>query len=306
MSAAKVMEHRDALIAQCPPAVPRLPEPEAAKLPIHVISWGSTGPAVLIVHGGVQGGLGGSPATFAKQEPLGKQGWRLQVVERPGFGQSQSRGGDDMEADAVWIADMLGDGANLIGHSWGGAEALLAAARRPEAVRSLVLVEPAVQSLLTGDPAIEKDPALKADAMRWAGLLTSAQTPREYALGLNHSLRGGETGGTASSTAVAARDADPQLAERYGCALLQGRMAPPPMLLQAAAAITRARIPVLVVTGGWSPFFDAGGQKIAALTGGRHVVVRSANHFVQLTGADEFNKVVDAFMRDADKARPGR
>ncbi len=129
--AAKAMERRNALMAQCGPVPARLPEADAAKLPIHVTAWGSTGPAVLIVHGGVQGGLGGGPSTFAKQEPLAQQGWRLQVVDRPGFGQSQSRGVDDMQADAVWIADMLGDGANLIGHSWGGAEALLPAAPKP-------------------------------------------------------------------------------------------------------------------------------------------------------------------------------
>ncbi len=132
-AAAKAMEHREALIAQCPPAPPRLPEADAARLPIHVTTWGASGPAVLIVHGGVQGGLGGGPSTFSKQEPLAQRGWRLQLVDRPGFGQSASRGVDDMQADAAWIADMLGDGANLIGHSWGGAEALLAAARRPSA-----------------------------------------------------------------------------------------------------------------------------------------------------------------------------
>ncbi len=301
--ATKALEHRDVLIAQCPPAAARLPETEAAKHPIHVTAWGSAGPSVLIVHGGVQGGLGGGPSTFAKQEALAQQGWRLQLVDRPGFGQSGSRGVDDMQADAVWIADMLGGGAHLIGHSWGGAETLLAAARRPEAVRSLVLVEPAMQSLMIGDPAVERDPVLKADTLRWAGLLMSAQTPRDYALGFAHSLGAVETGGNASDTAVAALDADPQLAARYGCALLQARMATPSAMVQAAQAIARAHVPVLVITGGWSPFFDAVGEKAAALTGGRHVVVRSANHFVQLSGAAAFNKAVDAFMRDADKIR---
>lgn len=304
MPAMKALEHRDALIAQCPSAAALLPEMEAAKHPIHVTAWGSAGPSVLIVHGGVQGGLGGGPSTFAKQEALAQQGWRLQVVDRPGFGQSGPRGLDDMQADAVWIADMLGGGAHLIGQSWGGAETLLAAARRPEAVWSLVLVEPAMQSLMIGDPAVERDPVLKADALRWAGLLMSAQTPRDYALGFAHSLGAVETGGNASDTAVAALDADPQLAARYGCALLQARMAKPSAMVQAAQAIARAHVPVLVITGGWSPFFDAVGEKAAALTGGRHVVVRSANHFVQLSGAEEFNRTVDASMRDADKVRP--
>lgn len=42
--------------------------------------------------------------------------------------------------------------AHLVGHSWGGFIALLAAIRRPEAVRSLVLLEPPVLSLFTSTP----------------------------------------------------------------------------------------------------------------------------------------------------------
>ena len=304
MSMTTMLEHREALLAQCPPPPPRMPEADAAKLPIHVAEWGTAGPEVLIVHGGVQGGLGGGPSTFARQEPLARRGWRLRLVDRPGFGQSPSRGVDDMEADAVWIADMLGDGANLIGHSWGGAEALLAAARRPYAVRSLVLVEPALQSLLMGDPSVGADPTLKADAMRFGGLLMAAQTPRDYALGFGRALGAVEAGGSASNTAVAALENNPEVATRFGCSLLQARMAPPPVLRQAAETVARAHVPVLVVTGGWSPFFDAVGALAARLTGGRHVIVRSPNHFVQLAGADEFNTVVDAFMREADQARP--
>ena len=95
-------------------------------------------PLVLIVHGGVQGGLGGGPATFARQEALADLGWQVAIVDRSGLGRTPSRGPDDMEADAPWIADMLGDGAHLVGHSWGGASALLAAASRPRAcARSL-------------------------------------------------------------------------------------------------------------------------------------------------------------------------
>jgi pimeloyl-ACP methyl ester carboxylesterase len=294
-------EHRASLLAQCPPAAPRLPEADGAKLAIHVVEHGTAGPTVLVVHGGVQGGLGGGPSTFAGQEALGGQGWRLRIVERPGFGSSPSRGVDDMAADSVWIAAMLGDGANLVGYSWSGAEAPLAAARRPEAVRSLVLVEPALQQLLMGSPAVDADPVLKADAMRWGGLLMAARTPGEYALKFAHSLGAVETGSDAPRTAVAALDADPALAARYGCALLQARMAPTDVLRQAAETVARAQIPVLVITGGWSPFFDAVGDTAAKLTGGRHVIVRSSNHFVQLTNAVEFNTTVDAFMREADK-----
>lgn len=46
---------------------------------------------------------------------------------------------------------------------------------------------------------------------------------------------------------------------------------------------------------------DAAGDLVAKLTGGRHVIVKSPSHFVQLANAIEFNDVVDAFMRDAER-----
>ena len=291
------MAKQAALLAQCPPAT--IPA-DAASLPINVLHWGKTGVPVLIIHGGVQGGLGGGPSTFAKQEALTEQGWQLNLVERPGFGQSPSRGPEDMQSDAVWIADMFGNGTNLIGHSWGGAEALLAAARRPQAVRSLVLVEPALQTLLLGSPRIDADPALHASVEAFGGVIMKAQTPADYALGFG-SLLGAVSPGESSATVMGGLRGDPERAMRFGCSLLQGRMAPPPVLRAAAARVKEAGIPVLVITGGWSPFFDAIGQVAADLTGGRHIVVQSPNHFVQLSSAETFNTAVSSFMRAADQ-----
>jgi len=189
--AAQIAKSRVALLAQCTgPAEPS--DAEAAKLPIHVTQLGAAGPRVLVIHGGVQGGLGGGASTFAKQDVLAQKGWQLQLVARPGFDQSPSRGADDMERDSVWIGDMLGNGVHLIGHSWGGAEALLAAARRPAAVRSLILIEPALQPLLLGDERMKDDPAAQADANKFIQLLLQARTPREYSLGFANSL--GSTG----------------------------------------------------------------------------------------------------------------
>ncbi len=136
--------HREALLSQCP-SMPVPPAVETASLPINLTHWGKAGPRMLLIHGGVQGNLGGGPLTFAKQEVLGQNGWQLILPDRPGFGKSPSRGPDDMESDAVWISDMLDD-VVLVGHSFGGAEALLAAARRPDSVRALILVEPALIS----------------------------------------------------------------------------------------------------------------------------------------------------------------
>ena len=286
-----VLQHREALLAQCPPA--QVPT-DASSLPIHVTTWGEAGDPVLIVHGGVQGGLGGGPSTFSHQKALTERGWKLRLVDRPGFGESPSRGPDDMEADALWIAELLGDGSHLMGHSWGGAEALLAAARRPRAVSSLVLVEPALQPLLMTAQG-ERYAAAKADAMHSMGPLLATKTPGEYGLAFARSLGRNEDGGP--NRAAAALEADPERATALGTALLQSRMAPPPVMAGAAAAVVAAKVPVLVITGGWSPFFDGVGARVAEMTGGRHQVVSAPDHFPQTTAADAFNDAVDAFMR---------
>ena len=64
----------------------------------------------------------------------------------------------------------------------------------------------------------------------------------------------------------------------------------------------KAGIPVLVISGGWSPAYNAVGDLVAKLTGGRHVIVKSPSHFVQLASAGAFDQAVDAFMREAEQA----
>lgn len=293
---AAVGQRRAALLAQCPP--PPSVDARAAH-PINVVELGASGPTVLIVHGGIQGGLGGGPATFDEQRVLAERGWRLRLVERPGFGESASRGVDDMEGDAEWIADMLGDGAHLVGHSWGGAEALLAAARKPEAVRSLTLIEPSLFPIVMTDPALRADPEMQAVGGRLAQLMLQSETPAEYAINFARTVLG-PPDDQEMQTRVAGLEADHELATRVGCAVLQGKMASPEAMRAAADKVAERGIPVLVVSGGWSPFFDRIGEVVARFTKGRFEVVPASNHMVQQVGATAFNAVLERFMREAD------
>ena len=292
-------DHVASLTAMCPPQ-PVLDAASAAQLPIHETVWGSAGPEVLLVHGGVQGGLGGGPRTFDKQQALADHGWQVRRVDRPGFGSSPSRGPDDMQEDAVWIADRLTPGVSLIGHSWGGAEALLAAARRPNAIRSLVLVEPALELLASTDPSFVADPIVRAATMkRFAGWMAS-RTPAEYGQAFRDSLGATASDPTTTSATPEERQA---AATRVGCAFLRSKMAPIPVMQQAVATIVEAGIPVLVISGGWSRSFDLTSEIVARQLHGRHVIVASPNHFVQQENAPEFNKVVAAFMASAPVRR---
>jgi pimeloyl-ACP methyl ester carboxylesterase len=295
--AQQLAESHARLLAQCPAAeVPADP----GALPVHITAWGDHGPIVFLVHGGVQGGIGGGPANFTGQRALAERGWRLRLIDRPGFGQSPSRGPDDMEADASLIAAHLGDGSHLVGHSFGGAEALLAAAQRPGAVRSLVLVEPALQPLLTTDPESLRDPGVLAGLQIVAGAMLSAPTPAAFATAFAQRLGTGADGGPNPS--AAAIEQHPERTAALGCALLRARTAPPPEMRKAAEAVVAAGIPVLLVSGGYDPGQEATAAALARLLHGQHIVVRSPNHFIQQSNPDGFNQTVEAFMRKAEAA----
>ena len=209
-----------------------------------------------------------------------------------------------MEADAVWIGELLGSGAHLVGHSWGGAEALLTAARRPDAVRSLVLIEPALHGLAMTDPQVQADPVARGALMKMGEMAMRSATPREYGLAFARGLGTSDGGGNTSF--LDALQHDDALATGLGCSLLQARMAPPPVLARAAAAVREAGIPVLVISGGWSPVFDVVCDTIARLTAGRHVTVASPNHFPQLANPADFNAVLDRFLRDVETTHSDR
>ena len=288
---------RAALVAQCRPAGTPA---DSATLPIHETNWGAAGPHVLLVHGGVQGNLGGGPASFYKQEPLGAMGWRVTLFDRPGFGSSPSRGVDDQLADSVWLAAKFGDSAHVIAHSFGGGEAVLAAGSNPGAVRSLILVEPGMQPLLP----FATDPLIRENSARSMHTLLTAKTPADLAQMTAHTMGTDGNGGPNRSEVTLQKH--PDGAVSMGCTLLRAQPATAEQFQTAIAAIVKAGIPVLVITGGYNPGVDAAGDYYATLLHGKHVIVASPNHFVQETSPAEFNRVADAFMRAADARAAAR
>lgn len=117
---------------------------------LHITAWGQ-GPLAVLVHGS---GACGDPAEddWAAQRSLADR-FRLLVPARRGYFQSPPIAQGNFTVDAADIAALLGDGAHLVGHSYGGVGALLAAAQRPNAVHSLTLIEPGAFSIARGDPA---------------------------------------------------------------------------------------------------------------------------------------------------------
>ncbi len=135
---------------------------------LNVTVWGDGEPAVL-----VHGSFGWGSKTWEKQRPLAET-YRLLLPDRRGFGGSPPEGRVDFDRDADDVADLLAGGAHLVGHSYGGVVSLLAAGRRPDAVRSLTVIEPPALGLVREDPLVEKFIAGAKTAMR------EAEDPSDY------------------------------------------------------------------------------------------------------------------------------
>jgi pimeloyl-ACP methyl ester carboxylesterase len=105
---------------------------------------------LVFVHGSVLGARG----TWGAQTALADR-FELLFVERPGFPPNPPVDRVDFELDAGLVASLLEPGAHLVGHSYGGVISLLAAARQPELVRSLTVIEPPATRVAAGDPAVD-------------------------------------------------------------------------------------------------------------------------------------------------------
>lgn len=105
---------------------------------------------IVLVHGSVVGGRG----TWGAQRPLAER-FELVVLDRPGFPPNPPTDRVDFDSDATFVADLLEPGDHLVGHSYGGIVTMLAAASRPEAVRSLTVIEPPSTRVAAGVPAVD-------------------------------------------------------------------------------------------------------------------------------------------------------
>jgi pimeloyl-ACP methyl ester carboxylesterase len=105
-----------------------------------VVRREGTGPVVLLVHGGA------SPTTTWEGLSSLSRRWTLAFAYRRGYPPSPTPrdGRKDFEIDAADLAPLLDERPHLVAHSYGALGALIAAASRPDHVRSLTIIEPAL------------------------------------------------------------------------------------------------------------------------------------------------------------------
>ncbi len=114
-----------------------------------------SGPPLILLHG-----LSGSRRWWGRNVPVFADNFRTYTVDLPGFGESRgvrwSRLDDIADRLADWLVDEGVPRAHVAGHSLGGAVAARLAARHPERVDRLVLVDAAIRlqrTRLTARPA---------------------------------------------------------------------------------------------------------------------------------------------------------
>jgi pimeloyl-ACP methyl ester carboxylesterase len=114
--------------------------------PVHYVDFGgpADAPRVVLVHG-----LGGSHLNWDTFAPLLQPHARVLAIDLPGFGRSEPGGRRatvhaNVEVLHRFLQEVVGEPAVLVGNSMGGMISILEKAAHPEAVRALVLLDPAI------------------------------------------------------------------------------------------------------------------------------------------------------------------
>lgn len=242
--------------------------------------WG-TGERVVLVHGSFATG----PTEWEGQRALADRGYQLVVPTRRAYLPDHAGEGEDFLAESQDVAALLGDGAHLVGHSYGGLSAMTAAASRPEAVRSLVLAEPPVFSAAPGHP----------DVARLQGLLERvfAHPGRDRAF-VDEFLR---------AVGTALEDLPPELVDALTAMAPAVRRGRPAWDARVPAdRLAEAPFPILVLSGNHHSAFTAMCDTLARALGAQHRTVEGAGHEMQMV-AGEFNAALLALWGRAGAVR---
>jgi pimeloyl-ACP methyl ester carboxylesterase len=211
---------------------------------------------LVFVHGSVRNG----DAAWAAQQPLADR-YELVVLNRPGFPPNPPEERVDFEEHGRWVAERLEPGDHLCGHSYGGVVSLYAAGLAGE-LRSLTVFEPPALGLAAGNPDVDR--LVENLREHWEN---GPREPRAFLLGFYERVAG---------RVVELPDPLPPDLEQGARTLMVERYpweADPPL-----AAIAAAPYPKLVVSGGWSPAFNAVCDVLEERLGAERAVLPGAGH----------------------------
>jgi pimeloyl-ACP methyl ester carboxylesterase len=234
----------------------------------------------------VHGSVVNAELTWSAQKPLAQQ-FEIVAPNRRGFPPGPDVERVDFEDEAAWLEQFLEAGTHLVGHSYGGVISLLAAARRPELVRSLAVIEPPAFGVARGVPAVEE--FVQAIETHWT---SGPRDPAEF-------LRGflGIVG-----SSIPPGDFTPDLLQ--GARSLMVERSPAEAVIPFDG-LARAPSPKLAVSGGHSAAFEAVCDVLEERLGAERAVLPGMGHSVQRLG-EPFNELLAGFVMRAEAQAAGR
>jgi pimeloyl-ACP methyl ester carboxylesterase len=236
-----------------------------------------TRPRLLLVHGSVVN----AELTWSAQKPLAER-FDLVAPNRRGFPPGPDVEHVDFEDEAVWLERFLVPQTHVVGHSYGGVVALLAAARRPETVRSVTVIEPPAFGIARGLDGVDAFDA------RLSELRYEENEPEPF---LREFLRH-------IGSSVPPGRFTPEFLQGARTLLVERPPAEAEIPLEALAA---APFPLLAVSGGHEPAFETVCDVLAERAGAERAILPGAGHSVQRLGAP-FNELLAAFVARAEAA----
>ena len=199
------------------------------------------------------------------------------VVNRPGFPPGPLVDRVDFAEHADWLINELQPGDHLCGHSYGGVVSLMAATRFSH-LASLTVIEPPAFGLAAGNPQV--DVLVSSLKDHWA---TCERDPHTFLTGFYSRVAGREI--------TLANPLPPDLEQ--GARVLMVERGPWEAQ-PALSAIAANGLPTLVVSGGWSPAFDAVCHALVSNLGSDFVVLEGSGHNAQ--SAPGFNDALEGFL----------
>ena len=231
-----------------------------------------SGPEVVLVHGGA-----GPELTWERQEVLSGR-HSLVIPWRRGYPPNPPVERQDFEADAEDLLALAGAGSHLVGFSYGGLGAAIAAERAPERFRSLTLIETPLWFAGAGDPEVGR---LVELAGRFAAAADAGEAPpREFL----------ELAGMGPGSPRAAAEVERVIGIARG-------MRSPAEARADLGAIGDA-MPSLVASGGHSAGIERLSDAVAAGLGAERAVLRGAGHAVPRAAG--FNRRLAEFVAAAE------
>ncbi|OIJ92023.1 alpha/beta fold hydrolase [Streptomyces colonosanans] len=254
------------------------------------------GPLIVLAHG-----MGDNRAAYREVAArLAAVGFRIVNTDLRGHGESSTGWASytrtDVAADLLALIRHLGGPAVIVGHSFAGGAATIAAARDPELVSAIVEISPFTRAqkidlgALASHARYRKGMAL----LMGAGLLRSVGLWKRY---LDHAYPGLRPADVADH--IAALDADLRRPGRMAVVSRMGMSAP----TDAGAVLAGIQCPALVIGGTLDPdWADPGAEGEGVVAGmptglGRLEMIEGAGHYAHVQFPAEVTAAITAFLK---------